>query len=57
MRQKLAFASMKMGNPSCTEGAAGDLGKPPILGSRRSGASRQSISEIGAKRSEPTIYL
>ncbi|HLD53544.1 MAG TPA: hypothetical protein VJA82_09580 [Sediminibacterium sp.] len=31
MRQKLAFESMKMGNPSSTKGAAGDLGKPPYL--------------------------
>jgi hypothetical protein len=38
MRQKLAFVSMKMGNPSSTKGAAGDLGKPPNQGSRRSEA-------------------
>jgi len=31
MRQKLAFVSMKMGNPSSAEGAAGELGKPPYL--------------------------
>jgi hypothetical protein len=42
MRQKLAFESMKMGNPSSTKGAAGDLGKPPYL-------------EVG-ERSEPTIF-
>ncbi|OZA63980.1 MAG: hypothetical protein B7X68_08930 [Sphingobacteriia bacterium 39-36-14] len=43
MRQKLAFESMKMGNPSSTKGAAGNLGKPPYL-------------EVG-ERSEPTILL
>jgi hypothetical protein len=38
MRQKLAFVSMKMGNPISAKGVEGSLGKPPIQGSRRSEA-------------------